>query len=175
VSALRHDLRSTTVDHLPARRGIVATSLLGMASMAAVSLFQIGIIRHLPEPSLPGFDADKVNSSKTAYALGIPDGPLALLDFALNVPLAVLGGAMRARRWPWIPLLAAGKAGIAAAISAWYFYQMPARERAWCLYCIVGALASAGVFVLTLPEAREALSAARAAGQTGGLPGSRMR
>jgi len=72
-------------------------------------------------------------------------------------------------------LLAAGKAGIAATISAWYFYQMPAGERAGCLYCIVGALASAGVFVLTLPEAREALSAARAAGQTARLPGPRMR
>jgi hypothetical protein len=34
---------------------------------------------------------------------------------------------------------------------------MPAREKAWCGYCIVGALASLGVCVLTLPEARRAL------------------
>jgi hypothetical protein len=65
-----------------------------------------------------------------AYRLGAPDGSLSLAGFALNVPLAALGGADRALAHPWIPLLAAGKAVLEAAAAAWYFYQMPAKEKA---------------------------------------------
>jgi uncharacterized membrane protein len=85
------------------------------------------------------------------------------LDFALNLPLAALGGAGRAERRPWIPLLAAAKAGLAAVVSGWYFSQMPLREKAWCAYCAAGAAASVAVFALTLPEARRALDVLRGA------------
>jgi hypothetical protein len=36
-----------------------------------VTLFQTGLVRHLPDPPLPGFDSDKVNSSDLAYRLGV--------------------------------------------------------------------------------------------------------
>lgn len=115
------------------------------------------MIRHLPDPPLRGFDSDRVNSSDVAYQFGVPDGTLSLAAFAVNVPLAAAGAADRARRAPWIPLFAAGKAAIEAVAAAWYFYQMPAREKAWCGYCIIGAFVSVGVFALTVPEARRAL------------------
>jgi len=40
---------------------------------------------------------------------------------------------------PWLPVAIAGKALIEAAVAVWYFYQMPAKEKAWCGYCITGA------------------------------------
>jgi hypothetical protein len=40
---------------------------------------------------------------------------------------------------------------------------MPAKEKAWCGYCITGALANIGIFALTLPEAKEALATLRKA------------
>jgi len=55
------------------------------------------------------------------------------------------------------PLVAALKAAGEAG-SSWYFYQMPAKEKAWCGYCIVGALANIGIAVLTIPEARKAIT-----------------
>jgi hypothetical protein len=55
-----------------------------------------------------------------------------------------------------VPLVAAAKATFDAAIAGWYFFQMPAREHAWCGYCITAALANFAVFGLTLPEARKA-------------------
>jgi len=132
-----------------------------MGAMTAVSLFQTGIVKHLPDPPLPGFDSDKVNSSDTAYMLGVPDGTLSLASLAANIPLAAFGGATRAQEQPLVPLLAAGKSTVEAIIAGWYFYQMPTKEKAWCGYCIVGALANIGIAALTLPEAKEALAALR--------------
>ena len=145
------------------RRAVVGLSLVGMASMAATSLLQIGVIRHLPDPPLKGFNSDKVNLSREAFPLGIPDGTLALTSFALNLPLAGYGGPDRARSAPWAPLLAGAKAALDAAVAGWYFYQMPAREKAWCGYCITAALASFAILMLTLPEARRAFVSSRLA------------
>lgn len=129
--------------------------------MAATSLLQLGVLEHLPDPPLPGFDSDKVNLSNEAYPFGIPDGTLALAGYAANLPIAAFGGADRATERPWLPLLGAAKAVVDAAIAGWYFYQMPAREKAWCAYCITAAAASFGILGLTLPEGRRALAALR--------------
>jgi hypothetical protein len=132
----------------------VACSLVSAASMAAVSLLQMGLIRHLPDPPIRRFDSDKVNTSDTAYRWGAPDGPLGAASSALNLPRM---WRRRSRPGPaWIPFLAAGKATIDAAASARYFYRMPVREKAWRGYCIVGAVANLAVFFMTLPEARRA-------------------
>lgn len=152
--------RSDNLD-MRRRRRIILTSLVGLVSMGAVSLLQTGIVKHLPDPDLPGFDSDKVNSSDTAYALGVPDGTLSLMGFAANIPIAAAAGVNRATEKPWISLAAAMKAGVEAAAALWYFYQMPAKEKAWCGYCITGTAASLTVFALTVPEARKALRTVR--------------
>ncbi|WP_202967212.1 vitamin K epoxide reductase family protein [Nitrospira moscoviensis] len=166
---LRADLRDDRSPHMRRRRAITVLSLVGMASMAIVSLFQMGVIRHLPDPPSRRFHSDKVNASSTAYHYGVPDGPLSLAAHALNAVLAGLGGAGRARRAPWIPLLAAGKAAAGAGVAAKYlFHQMPVVEQAWCGYCIVDALAHLGACALALPEAIEAAREHRWSEPTGG-------
>src|SRR5437588_649676 len=84
---------------------------------AGVFALQLGIVSHLPDPPIRGFDSDKVNTSKTAYPFGIPDGTLALSGFAGNILLAAWGDARRARKQPWIPIVAAGKALIEAGVA----------------------------------------------------------
>ena len=158
---LRKDLQYGETDDLRRRRATIGVSLVGMASMAVVSLLQTGVLKHLPDPPLPRFNSDKVNSSDVAYRLGVPDGTLGVVGFAANLPLAAFGGAGRAREQPWVPLVAAAKAAVDAGIAGWYFYQMPAKENAWCGYCIVAALSNFAVFGLTLPEARKAFAVLR--------------
>ena len=158
---LRSDLQGATGPDMWRRRAIVITSLVGMANMAIVSLLQTGIVRHLPDPPLESFDSDKVNSSETAYALGTPDGTLSLAGLTMNLPLAGFGGVSRAERTPYVPIAAAVKSGVEAA-AGWYFYQMPAKEKKWCAYCIAGAIANVAVFALTVPEAIRALRYLRA-------------
>lgn len=154
---LRRELQESKSEGLSRRRKIIGLSLLGMAAMTAVTLFQTGIVKHLPDPPVDGFDSDKVNSSDTAYALGAPDGTLSLASLAANIPLAAFGGENRAEEQPIVPILAASKAVVEAAVAGWYFYQMPAKEKAWCGYCIAGALVNVGIAALTLPEAKRAL------------------
>lgn len=158
---LMRDLTEGEGGDLRRRRAVVLTSMAGIASMAAVTLLQMGVVRHLPDPPVRGFDSDKVNLSPNAYAMGLPDGALAIAMLGGNLPLAAFGGTDRARRLPWIPLLAAGKAVIEAAAAARFFYLMPAKERAWCGYCIAGAIANLVIAGLTLPEAKRAWRAMR--------------
>ncbi len=73
---LRRELQHGEGDDLRRRRAIIGVSLVGMASMVTVSLLQTGILRHLPDPPLNGFNSDKVNSSDVAYQFGAPDGTL---------------------------------------------------------------------------------------------------
>lgn len=138
------------------RRVVAGLSLVGIASMAATSLLQTGVIKHLPDPPLPGFDSDKVNLSRAAFPWGVPDGTLALLSFAVNLPLAAYGGVDRAQNRPWIPLAAGIKSVLDVAVSGWYLFQMPTREKAWCGYCLAAAVANVGILLATLPEARRA-------------------
>ena len=159
ASQLIHELTGEADPDLWRRRTIIGLSLVGAASMTAVSLLQTGILKRLPDPPIRGFDSDKVNLSKDAFLFGLPDGTLTLAGFAANVPLAASGGKGRAAKRPWIPILAAAKAAVEAAGAAIYFYKMPTKEKAWCGYCIVGAIASVGVLALTLSEARRATRA----------------
>lgn len=125
--------------------------------MSAVSIFQTGVVCRLPDPPIRGFDSNKVNSSETAYALGVPDGTLSLASLVANIPLAAWGGVDRARTKPWLPIAIACKSIVEAAVAGWYFYQMPVKEKAWCGYCITGAAMNVLVAGLTVPEALEAL------------------
>lgn len=156
---LRRELQKSNESDLNLRRGVIGLSLLGIAAMTVVTLFQTGVVEHLPDPPIEGFDSDKVNSSDTAYALGVPDGALSLASLAVNIPLAAFGGKNRAEEMPFVPFAAAAKATVEAAVAGWYFYQMPTKEKAWCGYCIVGALANFGIAALTLTEAKRAWKA----------------
>jgi uncharacterized membrane protein len=153
AAELRDQLQNSTDADMRRRRAIIVTSLVGITSMGIVSLLQTGVVEHLPDPPLDSFDSDKVNSSDTAYALGAPDGTLSLAGLGLNLPLAAFGGVDRTEKLPYVPLAAAAKSGIEAIAAAWYFYQMPSKEKKWCAYCIAGAIANATTFALSLPEA----------------------
>ncbi len=155
---LRRELQEKKTKSMRRRRAIIGLSLLGMGAMTAVSLFQTGVIKHLPDPPINSFDSDKVNSSDTAYALGVPDGTLSLAMLAANIPIAAFGGDDRAREQPKVPVLAAGKALVEALAAGWYFYQMPALEKKWCGYCITGALCNFGIAALSLSEAKNAFA-----------------
>lgn len=157
---LRDRLQNDRSHEMSYRRTIVGVSLLGIASMALVSLFQTGVVKRLPDPPTrrPRFDTAKVNSSKEAYSYGMPDGPLTLALHAANLALAAAGPPQRYEDRPWLPITATVLSGAQASIAAKYlFYQMPYVDRAWCPYCVVDALTHFATFTLTLPETVKAI------------------
>ncbi|HEY2854941.1 MAG TPA: vitamin K epoxide reductase family protein [Gemmatimonadaceae bacterium] len=144
------------------RQAIVVLSALGMANATIVSLRQLDVIRHLPDPPLRSFHADLVTTSPQSFVFGIPDAPLALASLALNIPIALAGGHARAEEHPWLPLAGATKAMAEAGMAAWYFVQMPTRLNVWCAYCVLGAVVNVAIATLTVPEARRAVPHVRA-------------
>jgi len=149
------------------RRAIVVLSGLGIANAMAVSLRQLGLIRHLPDLPLGNFHADAVTTSPQAYVFGFPDAPLAVASLTTNVALALSGGMNRTQKQPWIPLAAAAKATGEAGIATWYFVQMPAHLHTWCIYCVAGAAVNFAIAGLTIPEGRRAAARVRRGVTTG--------
>lgn len=84
--------------------------MVAVGAMGFITLYQTGLIKRLPEPPLPGLDAERVNGSAQAYSLlSTPDGVLELGNYAVTMGLAAMGGQDRAQEQPWIPLALAAK------------------------------------------------------------------
>lgn len=157
---LRTGLQEDTSADMRRRRAIIGASMIGSIAMGVVSLLQMGVVKHLPDPPTrkPHFDTDKVNSSDEAYGYGMPDGPLTLALHSLNLALAAAGPPDRAELRPFLPIAASLLSGAQAAVAAKYlFYTMPRVDKAWCPYCVVDAATHFATFALTLPEALRSL------------------
>lgn len=151
--ALRAYIQDSRDSEMNLRRGVVAVSLVGITAMALTTLLQTGLVKNLPDPPIRDFHTKKVNSSDEAYSYGGPDSPIAITAHGVNMILASTGGHDRARRQPWLPLLATAAATAQAITAAKYlFYQMPKVDRAWCPYCIIDALTHFATLALTVPE-----------------------
>lgn len=160
-AAARRTLRESRAPEVILRRAIIAASLVGIASMGLIALFQGGLLRRLPDLPLEDFRSDEVNASDTAYGWGMPDSPISIGAHAASLAAATIGAEDRAEKQPWLPLAASAVALPAAVTSARYlFYDMPVREKGWCPYCIVDALAHMAVLGFTFWESRKALRAA---------------
>lgn len=156
---LSTQLRAETSRFLFNRRAILGCSLLASTCMGLVSLYQFGLIKHLPDPPLRGFHSDKVDAAPEAYRwLATPDGVLGLASYALTGVLSAMGGRHREERHPALPLLMALKTGGDTLAAAKLTYDQATKHKAFCLPCLVAAGSSFVSAAFSLPEARAALS-----------------
>lgn len=161
---LSRELRHGTGDNLDRRRNLTKLGLVAAGSMGVILLYQMGIIDHLPEPPLPGLDADKVDAAPEAYAkLDMPDAALGLVSYATTLALATMGGKDRAQSHPWIPLALAAKVTVDAAQAGKLTIDQWTEHRAFCSWCLLAAGATFAALPLVLPEARAALRHSREA------------
>ncbi|HEX5504486.1 MAG TPA: vitamin K epoxide reductase family protein [Thermomicrobiales bacterium] len=159
---LSRQLREGSGPHLARRRGIAGLSLAAMGALGLVTLYQLGILRRLPEPPLPHCDADCVDAAAEAYAtLAMPDGALALVSYAVTLALAAAGGAERAREQRWLPLALAAKGAFDTGQAARLTADQWTRHRACCLWCLLAAGAPCATAPLAAPEAVTAVRRVR--------------
>lgn len=159
---LSRELREGRSPDLARRRWVVGLSLLGAAMGQLVSLYQVGIVKKLPDPDPSGalgrvFDATKVDASDYAYKrLDTPDGLLMLGTYAVTAGLAAAGGERRAEEQPLLPLAMAAKVGYDV------FTNLSLAREEWgdnhrlCQYCQLASVASIASLALVLPEAARA-------------------
>lgn len=158
-------LREGKEPSLKRRRAVVSLSALSMGCMALITLYQTGVISHLPEPPLPKMDADKVDASGDAYAvLHTPDAALGAVSYAVTLMLATMDGPNRATEVPLIPLALAAKATADAVMAAKLTVDQVKRQKAFCFWCLMSAAASFAILPLVFPEARAAWKTLRNGG-----------
>lgn len=168
---LSHQLRHGNSRFLNRRRAVVGLSMVTMGSMGLITLYQVGIIKHLPEPPLPRLDADKVDAAGEAYArFATPDAVLGLASYAGTTLLAAIGGIERAERQPWMPLALAVKVLIDAGQAGILTVDQWTKHRAFCFWCLLAAAATFAQLPLVLPEARTALDQVVRRGTIAHLP-----
>jgi len=151
---LSQELRQGQNPYMTRRRWIIGLSMLGGSMGQAVTLYQTGIINHLPDP--PGqkiFDADRVDASNYAYnKFNSPDGPIMVFTYAITAWLAAAGGLDRARRNPLLPIAMGIKIAIDAVTNLELAREEWSENKAFCEYCQVATLCSFASLVLAAPE-----------------------
>lgn len=163
AAALSRAIRGADDPLTRRRRQIVGLSLTSAGCMGLIALYQVGAIRHLPEPAVPGLDADKVDASGEAYAkLAAGDAFLGFVSYGVTMLLAGIGGPGRHRTHPALPIAMAVKVGLDAAQAAKLTVDQWTKHRAFCSWCLAAAAATFAAVPAALPELRAALGDRRA-------------
>jgi uncharacterized membrane protein len=151
ASAISHVLRNDHSKDLVRRRKVSLLSALGAIDFSVISLYQTGIIKHLPDIPSPLFDSDKVNGSKDAYRFGVPDGPIGVVTYGLIMALASAGGSEKTDRAPaFDAALGATVAGNALG-AIFYLHNMIFKQKKICPYCVTGAAINIASAIIIAP------------------------
>lgn len=154
-SQLSRELREGNNPDLAKRRIGIGLSLLGAVLAGAVTAYQTGLVKRLPD-ILPGdiWDAEKVDASDYAYQfLRSPDGPMMMVTYGLTAMALAAGGEDRARQNPALAYVASAKAAADFATCLALARQEWRENGKLCSYCQVATAISGATLALTLPEA----------------------
>ena len=155
---LSEELRQGKNPDMSRRRAIIGLSMLGGSMGQIVTLYQTGIVSHLPSLPVPLFDADRVDAANYAYSrFNSPDGPIMMLNYALTAWVASAGGLDRARRNPLLPIAMGIKILIDSGVSLELAREEWSENKALCDYCQVATVCSVASLVLAIPEVLTAI------------------
>jgi uncharacterized membrane protein len=155
---LSYELRKGRTDDLQRRRWLVGLSFVGVGAGMIVSLYQMGIVRRLPDLPLRSFNATKVDKSNYAYKrLQTPDALLMIASYAVTAILAGAGGKDRARDNPALPIAMAAKALYDLGIALKLGQEEWRENHALCGYCQAATVASLVSVGIAMPEAWKAV------------------
>ncbi len=162
AEAVSDALRRGSSPHLDARRRTAVLQLGAAGTLGVVGLYQFGVLRSVPEPSLPGFGADAVDASGEAYTmLRTPDSTLGIVSAGVSLVLAGMGGDNRHQEQPWIPLVLLAKSVVDAAGGTYLFAEQITKHKKICSWCTASAALLVATVPAALPEARAAWKAWR--------------
>lgn len=157
AEAVSDALRRGEGDFLGQRRRMALLQTAATATLSVVGLYQFGVLRSVPEPPLPGLDADRVGASGEAYSLfHTPDSTLGIASAGVSLVLAGMGGAKRYEQQPWIPLALLAKSGLDAAGGLLLTAEELTKHKRLCSWCTVTAALLVATVPTALPEAKAA-------------------
>ncbi|MVN75445.1 vitamin K epoxide reductase [Hymenobacter sp. HMF4947] len=155
---LSRQLRLGHSPDLTRRRWIIGLSFVTAVAGQIVTLYQTGIISHLPDPPLAVFDSDKVDASDYAYKrLQMPDAPAMIITAGITATLASAGGQERATQQPWLPVALLGKTLIDLVTNVQLGREEWQENKKLCFYCQASTVAATATAILAVPEAIKAI------------------
>ncbi|WP_019947283.1 vitamin K epoxide reductase family protein [Hymenobacter aerophilus] len=155
---LSHELREGQSPDMTRRRWIIGLSLVGVAAGQIVSMYQTGIIHHLPDPPIGPFNSDKVDASDYGYKrLDTPDALPMIVTYGLTATLAGAGGLHRATDKPLLPVAMGAKTLFDVLNTVKLGQEEWQENKALCFYCQVATVASFASLALAIPEAVKGL------------------
>ncbi len=154
---LRQQLRYGSDPLLRRRRAIVGLSVFSSAVLGGIALFQVGLLKKLPDPPVPRFNADDVNASPQAYSLlKTPDALLGMASYSATACLAGMGKQDRWKAARWIPLAMGAKAICDAGMAGKLSLTQCTKLGKFSIWSLLVAGATFGTLALAIPELKQA-------------------
>lgn len=117
--------------------GAIAACSVALATLVPVTLYQIGVLKRLPDPPGDVFDSERITMSKVAHPGGIPDGLLGLASFATT-----MGLLLAARRRPTVRVVLGAKLSLDVGVAGFNAIRQVVRFGKLCSWCTGTALAA---------------------------------
>jgi hypothetical protein len=128
-----------------------------MASLGTVAAYQLGLLKHLPEPPGRFFDADRVDASGEAYQfLKTPDAALGLASYAATLVLAGRRADEHPSSHPVLSLALGAKVTADAAGALLLTVEQGTKHRRFCSWCLAAAALSVATVPQVVPEVHAA-------------------
>lgn len=119
---------------------LIASCAMTLVTLVPVALFQIGVIKRLPDPPFPIFDSARITHSKIAHPLGVPDALLGIVSFGVTLSLILLASRRRGARQ-----LLGAKLTLDASAAAFNATRQIVSFGKLCSWCSGTALAAAAM------------------------------
>lgn len=162
AEAVSDALRRGDSPFLDGRRRAALLQTATAATLSVVGLYQFGVLKSVPEPALPGLDADRVDASGEAYQrLKTPDASIGIASAGVSLVLAGMGDDRRHEKQPWVPLALLAKSVVDAAGGVYLFAEQVSKHRRVCSWCTVSSALLVATVPAVLPEAKAAWRALR--------------
>ncbi len=117
---------------------VIWLSILGLADFIVITLYQTGVIKHLPDLPWEVFNSDKVNGSEDAIIFGIPDGFFGGATYVFIILMCLIEKSDTNSAIPKALLMFAIVGNVCGAL--FYLYTMIFVQHLACIYCIFGAI-----------------------------------
>lgn len=123
------------------RLHLVGVATLGFVIAAYLTLYQLGVFRHVFEPFF-GNGSEVILHSGISRLLPVPDAALGAAAYLLDAVSGLLGGQARWREAPWAVLLFGFAVGPLGGVSLLLVILQPLLYGHWCTLCLSSAFLS---------------------------------
>lgn len=131
---------------------------MSCAALGVVALYQVGILKKLPQPKSCAFDTEKVHGSAEAYSMfRTPDALLGLVSYAITACLASMGSEKRWQTQPLVPIGMGLKVLADAAMAGKLTFEEFTKFRAFSLWSVITAAATFATLPVAYSEVKAAL------------------